>query len=441
MRLNLVLCVALLSYSCMVKAEPIPNSKLWIAPYANDYGFSAAKLNRIVDLYKSDIRRGTLPGANLLIMRKGKTIMQMSIGYRDLSSKIPLQYSDLFRIYSMTKPMATALSFVQIQQGRYTLDSPIRTYLPEVSNLKVLTAEQPSALPAKGVANKAQIYAERPQTHDINIRHLLSHTSGFSATWFDDEISKRYIENGVVEYQPHDFPYSPSSLEDFYTRILRVPLAHQPGAKRTYGVSNDVQGVLIQRASGQPLEQFLKLQLLNKLNMHNTGFCVTNTQRPRLVSLYRVSANMLKQEESGATSAYLCPVAMPSLSGGLVSNVEDYRQFAEMLSNGGLYKRIGILSSAHAALMGKAQPGIDEGDWIPGADWGLGMAIVTDPQQSLNKEYLGNYYWSGSAGTTFWIDPTHNIIAILFIQVRDPQGTFAHSANVRNRVYEAFGAK
>jgi len=393
-----------------------------VSPDAELYGFSASALNQLKQDVIADIEQGLLPGANILIARKGEIIAQYSIGYANKESREPLTPNHLFRLYSMTKPVSAVIALQQIEDGHYTLDTPINTQLPELSNLSVYQEG----------ANQA------PDT-PVTMRHLLTHTAGFTATWGDNPVAKEYVENGVVEYVPHDFKDAASSIEDLVRRLSDIPLLHQPGTARTYGISNDVQGLFMARVDEVSADQVFANRIATPLAMSDTKFCVDQADSARLTSMYTADEQgKINLIEHGENSAYLCPVAVTSYSGGLVSTITDYYKFAQMLANHGKLDDTQILQPSSIALLSQPQDFVEEGEWIKGADWGLSVAVVTDASKSIRKEVNGNYYWSGSANTSFWVDPSNEIVALMFTQVRNSYITPSLQTRFRNRVYTAF---
>ena len=324
----------------------------------------------------------------------------------------------------MTKPIASVLALQQIEAGLYELDTAVGMFLPEFSEPLVHD-------PEAGV---------RKSRSRMTVRHLLTHTAGFTAVWNDDAVARMYEERGVVEHFPNEYENVPASLADFYLRISTLPLLHDPGTHRTYGVSNDVQGMLVERAAGSDLASILSSGLLDPLGMRDTSFCVSGQDLDRIASLYTYDKDgLLSRVEGGGETAFECPVALTSLSGGLVGTITDYWRFAEALSRGGAYGDARILSPGSVELLFAPQPDVDEGDaWIPGAEWGLGLAIVVDPSKSGRAEVRDNVYWSGAANTSFWIDPSNELVALIFTQVRGSHLEFSIQTDFRNRVYSAF---
>ena len=406
-------------------SEPdVPVTLSWTSPDAVDLGFGEKELGALVDSYVRDVRDGKLPGANLLISRRGRAVLKASIGFADLEDRKALSFGHLFRLYSMTKPVASVLALQQIEAGLYGLDTEVGTFLPEFFEPLVHD-------PAAGT---------RKSRSRMTVRHLLTHTAGFTAVWNDDAVARMYEEHGIIEHFPNEYENIPASLSDFYLRISSLPLLHDPGTRRTYGVSNDVQGVLAERAAGSDVASILRSGLLDPLGMRETSFCVSGQDLGRFASLYTYDEDgTLRRVEEGGDTAYECPVALTSLSGGLVGTISDYWRFAEALFRRGAYGEARILSPESVELLFAPQPDVDEGDaWIPGAEWGLGLAIVVDPSKSERTEVRDNVYWSGAANTSFWIDPSNELVALIFTQVRGSHPDFSIQTDFRNRVYSAF---
>ena len=402
----------------------VPVSLFWTSPNSAGLGFEDRALQSLRDAYLQDVRDGKLPGVNLLISRKGQHVLKASIGFADLEERKALSFGHLFRLYSMTKPIASVLSLQQIEAGLYGLDTPVDTFLPELSKLLVYDPQ----------------VGTKKRHAQMSVRHLLTHTAGFTAVWNQDPVASMYREQGVVEYLPNEFENAPASLTDFYSRISRLPLLHEPGMRRTYGVSNDVQGVLVERAAGSEVVEILQASMLGPLGMRDTFFCVPRQELFRLASLYAYSQDgKLNRVEKGDEASYECPVALSSLSGGLVGSISDYWKFAEAIRRGGKYGEARILSPKSVELLLQPQADVDEGsEWIPGAEWGLGVAIVVNPSKSVRMEVKGNVYWSGSANTSFWIDPTNQLVALIFTQVRGSHPEFSVRTDFRDRVYSVF---
>lgn len=396
---------------------------------AERQGFSQEKLNEISAFYEGQVTAGVLPGAVILISRKGEIIFEDVIGYADLEMKKPLKRDSLFRIYSMTKPVITAATLQQVESDRLTLDMPVSEYLPEFENISV------------GVVDENGAFAQVPAKTVMTVRHLLTHTAGFPASWQDSEIGAMYRRDGVYETNPYtlkDKSMLPKDLDDFVARLARLPLAHEPGAQMTYGLSSDVMGLVIERAAGEKLDAYLNSHIFAPLGMRDTSFCVDEDKINRLANLYAYDeAVRLYLADKAESSVRRCPVGVFSGGSGLVSTAHDYWKFAEALRLGG-----GVILTEKSALQFETpQAFVDEsklGWWMGGTEWGLSVAQVTDPSKTDWKDVAGNYYWSGGASTYFWIDPKNEMVAIMFTQVERNGHPNTLKSDFRNLVYDAF---
>lgn len=396
-----ILCVfALLAASaCGGATEPSP---------AERQGFDPARLDAMQMAFEQQVKDGRLPGAVMLVSRRGQIIHEVAVGFADIDAGTPLRTDSLFRIYSMTKPVVTVAALQQIEDGLYTLDTPVTEFLPEFEALQV-------------VGEDGEL---RPVSATMTIRQLMTHTAGFS-----------YNSYGLVE--------EAESLDAFIAAIAAEPLPHEPGAAFEYGLETDVLGAIVERAAGEPLADILEARIFEPLGMDDTAFCVGERDLARLPDLYAYGEKrVLSVRETADDSRWACPVKMAEGGGGLVSTARDYWRFAEALRLGGVRDGVRILSEESAALLAQPQAGVDEAAttswWMGGTDWGLNMAVVTDASANQWLDVDGNYYWSGAASTYFWIDPANEMTAIFMTQVLRGNHPNTFKDDHRNLVYEAF---
>jgi len=396
-------------------------------------GFDPAGLSAIIAHYEKTVDDGRLPGAVILIARKGEVVFETAIGYADRESKIPLTIDHLFRIYSMTKPVTAAAVFQQIERGAFMLDTPVAELAPEFSNMTV---------GAKGEDGSLTFV---PALTPMTIRHLLTHTAGFTAAWSGTEIANLYIRDGVYETVPYrldDRSILPASLTEFAERLGKLPLAHEPGAQMTYGLSSDVLSLVIERVAGDPFDQYLADKIFKPLGMNDTSFCVSAAQKDRLTVLYEYDEDaVLRIVDRAENSVRSCPAGVFSGGSGLVSTAHDYWRFAEALRQGGVFEGTRIMTPQSAELFQEPQNFVDETKidwWMGGTEWGLSIAQITDPSATDWKDVAGNYYWSGAASTYFWIDPKNEMIAMMFTQVKRNGQPNHFKWNFRDLVYDAF---
>jgi len=377
-------------------SQPVPREN------PEKLGLDPERLGKMHAMVQQHIDDHKHAGAITLVARNGKIADMATFGYRDLETRAPMTADTIFRIYSMSKIITTVAALILFEEGRYALDDPVTDYIPELRSLKVIN-------PGGGEhADFARL--KRP----ITIRHLLTHTAGFTYDFTTPDQLKPYWAKADIWNENVDF-------KEFIRRISFVPLAHQPGEKFTYGVNTDVLGYFVQVVSGMPFEQFLQERIFNPLKMVDTGFDVPPDKMDRLAKLY----------ENGPDKA-LRPVAkppygtyaeagkgFPSGGGGLFSTINDYFRFGQMLLNGGTLDGKRILGRKTVEFMTVNQltflekPATD----ARGAEgFGLGGSVRLDLAKGGTLGSVGQFGWSGAATTTFIMDPKEQLIALFFAQ-------------------------
>jgi len=388
-------------------------------------GFSSARLARIAAWQQAQVEAGAFSGAVAAIARNGRVAYLRAVGFRDNARTIPLEPDAIFWIASMTKPVTSVAAMMLVDEGKLDLAAPVQKYLPELKDVMVgVETKDP-------VSGKSRLGLE-PQKRPMTVEDLLRHTSGL--VYFDQgntAVHKLYRESGLYEKGlARD-----GTLQDFVSRLARLPLAHQPGEVWEYGHSLDVLGRVIEVASGQPLDRFLDSRLFKPLGMVDTGFWVPPEKRARLVDP-PVGATI--QPDRDVTK----PTTLFSGGGGLVSTAADYLRFCQMLLGDGEFDGVRILSPAAVRRMTTNSLPLDirfaTGQIGPrgAAAFGLGFAIRNDAAASWVPGSVGSFTWSGAWGTYFWVDPAEQLIAIHLIQVATDFGRFTRSFS--NLTYGAF---
>jgi CubicO group peptidase (beta-lactamase class C family) len=321
----------------------------------------------------------------------------------------------LFRIASMTKPITSVAVLMLVESGELSLDGELSDFVPEFEHVEVLGEDG----------------QRRPLTRPIRVRDLLTHTSGLGYRMQGPpRLSEAYARAGVTD------GLSESSLTaaENARRLARAPLLHQPGSAFTYGLSTDVLGYLVERASGQSLSEFLAERVFEPLGMRDTFFHVPPKWRPRLARVYAWSAGtgLRPLEDRPVESGHLIfsPGQCTSednryLSGGagLVSTARDYLRFARLLDAGGELDGVRLLSPDGVAAMTENQIGELS---LPGREkFGYGVSIVDQPNDARGR---GSFGWQGFYHTRFWVDPDQHLIGLFLSQQRfdaEPPGDAA----------------
>jgi CubicO group peptidase (beta-lactamase class C family) len=361
-----------------------------------EIGLSPTRLARLGSVMRGEIERGRVPGAVALIARRGKLGLFESFGHRDAARGAPMPTDAIFRIYSMTKPITSVAAMMLWEEGRFLLGDPIAKYLPEFSNLEV-AAERGGEI--------ERVPLERP----ITIQDLLRHTSGLTYEFRGSgPVHKMYM--GAKVYS------RAQSSADQVATLGRMPLLHQPGTRWEYGRSTDVVGRLVEVLSGQGLGEFFERNILGPLGMVDTAFHVPQRHHARLAEAFA------RDPDSGAAVQLLEVRDAPSFEsggGGLVSTANDYARFLQMLLAGGTLDGRRLLSRKTIELMTADHLGPVTGApdlLLPGHGFGLGFAVRLHAGIAQVPGSVGQYFWGGLAGTTFWVDPAEQLFALLLIQ-------------------------
>ena len=378
---------------------------------AEDVGMSGERLGRLAGAMEQLVDDRRLAGITTAVARHGKLAFFGTFGQRDVEAGAPMTADAIFRIYSMSKPITGVALMMLYEEGKFRLSDPVAKYIPEFANLQV------AAGPKGRQVEKAR--------HPITIRELMTHTAGFTyGLYSDSAVDTMYVEKKVLDFH--------GTLRDMIARLAGIPLRQQPGTIWHYSVAADVQGYLVEVLSGQKLDAFLQKRLFEPLGMVDTGFYVPKQKVNRLAQLYiygkdggllppsrfdenpmHIGGVLIDSDE--VVTRYLTPPTLLSGGGGLVSTAADYLRFAQMLLNGGELDGVRILSPLTVDLMRRNQLPRDVKEISPGIGFGLDFAVVDDPV-AADGISQGEYFWSGGAGTWFWIDPVENLVFVGMIQ-------------------------
>ncbi|HEU4729516.1 MAG TPA: serine hydrolase domain-containing protein [Kofleriaceae bacterium] len=363
---------------------------------------------RIHDAIAGHIARGELPGAIGLVSRPGE--VEVAVVGAMADGGPPLQRDAIFRIASMTKPITAAAALIAIDDGKLALDEPVDRLLPELAHPRVLRRFD------------GPLDDTVPAARPIQVRDLLSFTMGLGILLAPPgtfPIQRALDEHRLGQGFPR--PQVPPDPDEWIRRLGTLPLCHQPGEQWMYHTGCDVLGVLLARAYRQPFESVLEERLFAPLGMVDTGFSVPPARRDRLVTSYAADpatgARTLNDAPDGDWSR---PPAFPSGGGGLVSTIDDYLAFAELLAGGGERRGKRILSARAVTAMTTDQLSPQQkaaSRWLPGYfddhTWGYGVQVITGRDDSGPT---GAYGWDGGLGTVWRNDPAGRRVTILLTQ-------------------------
>ena len=376
------------------RAEPV----LPVAAAPEDVGLSSAQLARIEAVTQKYVDSGLVPGAVMLVARRGKVAWTRTMGFRDRAAKEAMRPDSIFRIYSMTKPIVSVAAMMLVEEGKMQVSDPVSKYLPEIGRMKVGVEESEGGKPTLHLTDPAR---------EMTVQDLLRHTSGLIyGTRGKSLVNAAYIEAKIGSRE--------FSNEELVTKLSNLPLRFSPGDRWEYGVSTDVLGRVIEVVSGKTLGEFLNERVLTPLGMADTGFFVPSDKLNR-------AAQPWQMPEGPPMTPRFDVAQKPrfeSGGGGLTSTIEDYLRFAIMLADGGEFAGKRLLGNKTLEFMTADHTGSRPGR-PPGLGFGLGFEVRTSVGDSALPGSLGEYGWAGNAGTLFWIDPKEQLIAIYMVQVDD----------------------
>jgi CubicO group peptidase (beta-lactamase class C family) len=379
-------------------------------------GLSPARLQLLSDAFQREIDKGTIPGATLMVARRGRIGWFDALGKQSPSTSTPMARDTIFRIFSMTKPIVSVAVMMLLEEGRFLLDDPIAKFIPEFADQKV------------GVENDGKLDLV-PLQRPITIQDLLRHTSG---------ITYEHTGDGLVQklYQQSRVRSRKINNAEHAALVASLPLICQPGAEWNYSRSTDVLGRLIEIVGGKSLGTFLTERILAPLQMTETAFYTDAANAPRLAEPF--ATDPWTGEKVQLFDMLEKPI-MESGGGGLASTTMDYARFAQMLLNGGALddarivgrKTLEFMAADHLGPAVKIKGILTQ----PGHSFGLGFGVRTQEGVAPFSGSVGQYFWSGMGGTFFWIDPKEELFAVLMSQ--GPGQRVYTRTLMRNLVYAA----
>jgi len=372
---------------------PVPQTPPLPLAKPESIGLFAPALQRMSDVLRREIDNGTIPGATIMVARRGQIGWFDALGKQSPSQGAAMTQDTIFRIFSMTKPVVSVGVMMLLEEGHFLLDEPIAKFIPEFANQKV------------GVENDGRLDLV-PLKRPITIQDLLRHTSG---------ITYEHTGNALVQqlYQQSRVRSRKLSNAEHATLVASLPLICQPGAEWNYSRSTDILGRLIEIVSGKTLGAFLKERIFIPLQMTETGFHTGAENAARLAEPF--STDPWTGEKVQLFNMLEKPV-MESGGGGLVSTTMDYARFCQMLLNAGTLDGSRIIGRKTLELM--ACDHLDAGVKIqgtltqPGHSFGLGFGVRTQQGIAPFMGSVGQFFWSGMGGTFFWIDPKEDLFAV-----------------------------
>ena len=390
-------------------------------------GMSAARLARLNGAFKKEIEDKKVPGVVMMIARKGKLVFTSAQGLRDPRGADPMRLDTIFRIYSMTKPMASVATMILVEDGTVQLTDPVSKWLPAFKDMKVSTTG-------------GDVPAQRPMT----VQDLLRHTAGlpYGELTQNAAVKEALARAGLFKPGVIDFDIRDMTAAEQVERLGKIPLIHQPGTTWEYSLASDVLGRVVEAASGKRLGDFMGERLFKPLKMSDTAFWVPEAKITRV-------AEPFEKDPLASTPIKLIEVAKQpandSGGAGAMSTAGDYLRFAQMLANGGVLDGQRVLSRTTVRLMTSDHLGsriplaANLGGSVLGAStytFGLGFAVRPSDGIAPIPGSAGDFNWGGYAGTIFWVDPKEQLAAVFMVQSAGALRAY-HRTLFRQLVYQA----
>jgi CubicO group peptidase (beta-lactamase class C family) len=378
-------------HSTSPQTPPLPEAK------PESLGLSPQRLQRMSDAFKREIDKGTIPGATMMVVRRGQIGWFDALGRQSPTASAPMARDSIFRIFSMTKPIVSVGIMMLLEEGHLLLGDAVAKYIPEFAGQKV------------GIESNGRLDLVPPK-RPMTIQDLLRHTSG---------ITYDHTGNSLVQqlYQQSRLRSRKISNAEHASMVAELPLLCHPGATWNYSRSTDILGRIIEVVSGKTLGAFLTERILAPLQMTETAFHTGEENAGRLAEPF--DADPWTGEKVQLYNMLEKP-AMESGGGGLVSTTMDYARFCQMLLNGGMLDGNRIIGRKTVRLMASDHLGpnvkVESPMLAPGYSFGLGFAVRTQEGMAPFLGSVGQFFWSGVAGTFFWVDPQEDLFAVLMTQ-------------------------
>jgi CubicO group peptidase (beta-lactamase class C family) len=397
-RFSVILALALAPYT--VHSQASTNAAPRIVA-----GFDATRLARIDQFLQSYVDKNEIAGAVVLVLRDGRPVYERAVGWADKESGRGMTPDAIFRIASQSKAITSTAILMLVEEGKISLNDPVSRFIPQFAHTTVATPSDTGR-----VITKAK--------REITIKDLLTHTSGISYGT-DSIVAPLYQAKALGPAAGWGW-YTADKSEPICTtmeRLATLPFVSQPGEKWVYGYSLDVLGCVVERASGMPLDQFIRTRITDPLGMKDTFFFIPPEKKQRLVTVYmNDSANHVQRAPEGAKGqGHYVEGPRRNFSGGagLLSTAHDYARFLQMIENGGQLDGVRILSPKTVALMTTNQVGTLL-DSAGNSGFGLGFATV-EHLGANGLASVGSFGWGGAYGSAYSIDPKEHLVLVFMM--------------------------
>ncbi len=413
----LVICLLALLVACQ------PTAVHELAPGAPEgVSVSSERLARLDEAMEHYVEEGQLAGAVVLVARESRVVYHKAFGLQDVESGAAMRTDALFRIASQTKAIVSAAVMALQEQGKLLITDPVGKYLPGFAETTV------------AVETAGGGYNVVPASRPINLRDLLTHTAGIS--YGNGPADDKWEEAGIQGWY---FADREEPVGETIARMAALPFDAQPGERWVYGYNTDILGAVVEKASGQPLDECLRETILDPLGMNDTHFYVPEEKAGRLTTVYSTTDDGLARAPDpghmvGQGQYLEGPRASFSGGAGLVSTARDYSRFLQMTLNGGTLDGNRVLSRKSVELM--VSDHLHGIEFRPGQGFGLGFYVIDDVGARGAPGSVGEYGWGGAYHSTYWVDPAEDLVVVYLTQLIPARRVDDH-AKLRALVYQS----
>ncbi len=410
-RISAIVLVALVivAGSAGIRSKELPLSK------PEEAGLSSERLARMDKAIHDYVDAGRTPGVVTLIARHGKVVHIDAYGKADLATGRATRSDDIFRMYSMTKPITSTALLMLFEEGKFQLTDPLSKYFPAFADAKVYAGSTPQGGMLLDSAKR-----------QITVQDIFRHTAGFSYGFGNSPVDKMYGDANVFA----------TNLTGLIEKVGKMPLLYQPGDRWVYSVAHDVQAALVEKLSGQPFDEFVRQRIFRPLEMSDSMFKIPADKKSRVPALYTLRDGTLAVDKNPIGGADYGEQVFGGYS--ISTTIGDYALFAHMLLNKGQLNGVRLLSPKTVELMATNHlpaTALANGGVGPGTGYGLGVSVLMSPAERGNIGSVGEFGWSGAASTHVLIDPKEDLVAIYCTQLLG--GDFTIRSHFATMLYQS----
>ena len=380
-----------------------------------DVGLSSERLARMTKAIHAYVDEGRTPGVVTLIARHGKVVHLDAYGKADLATGRQTRTDDIFRMYSMTKPITSVALLMLFEEGKFQLTDPLSRYFPATADMKVYAGSTP----------QGTMLLDSPK-RPITIQDVFRHSAGFSYGFGNSPVDKAYQDANLFA----------SDLTSLMEKLGKLPLVYQPGDRWVYSVAHDVQAALVEKLSGQKFDDFVRQRIFAPLEMKDSMFKVPADRQVRVPALYTMGRDRKLTVDTSDLGRGYGDLVFGGYS--ISTTISDYALFAQMLLNKGHLNGVRLLAPKTVELMAMnhlTPAALAAGGVSPGTGYGLGVSVLMNPAERGNIGSVGEFGWSGAASTHVLIDPKEDLIAIYCTQLMGAD--FALRAHFATLLYQS----